>query len=207
MRKDRGWTLAHLAELVGMAERSVGQKETGKIGIDGPDRRAFAKAFGMSIEAFDAKWKRASPVPAGIPVINKAPAGQVADYDTDHYDEYNTAWEYIDRGGIEDAAVFAVEVAENSMQPTLYSGDRLVLKPTAVNEELWNPMEADGHVVFVRLMPEAHDGGCFLARFRPQKGGPVVFTKDNATFSPIVVPLEHVARLAVAVERRTKRNL
>src|SRR5688572_2712402 len=58
LREDRGWTQAELGKRMGGMEQSiVGRKERGLISINPPERKQFAKVFGLSLEDFDSLWR------------------------------------------------------------------------------------------------------------------------------------------------------
>lgn len=213
LRLDKGWTQGQLAEKVGMDQGSISKRESGRHKqYDRAERRSFAKAFGLSVDEFDAKWRFTTPdvrfavaTPNNqIPVINRAPAGEVI-----NCEEYGTdssqGFEYIDRGqSPSDDALFAVIVAGDSMKPTLHNNDYVVFKP--MSRYRAGDAMADGSVCFVRL--DAHyEHGCMIARVRFLEEGKILLTKDNPEFKGIVVEREHVEQLAIAVERRSKSGL
>lgn len=208
-RTERGWTLAHLADLVGMSPSTLAKKERGEVTVSPAQRRLFAKAFGMNQEEFDRLW-RATRVDlvrgeSGIPVINRAPAGIAI-----NYEEYGTdsgqGYEYLDRGNVTDEHAFAVVIVGDSMQPLLHEGDYVVFSPV-----LGDQTPTNGRVVFVRFSPSGPAsiaGSCTVARMYVD-GRMMRLAKENRAYPDVIVPLDvdHVARIAVAIEMRTNRGL
>jgi len=174
-----------------------------------PDRKMFAAAFGMTLDEFDDRW-RASKINQtqggrGIPVINRAPAGRILDYEEYGVDS-GQGYEYIDYGGLpEDEHLFAVIVVGESMVPTLQDGDRVIFKPSDRyrSGQAWE----DGRVCFVRLDEESDEPGCTIARVRRAGASNLVLVKDNPTHATRVVHRDRVSQLAIAVERRSAHML
>ncbi|MBD3241602.1 MAG: helix-turn-helix domain-containing protein [Chitinivibrionales bacterium] len=204
LREERGWTQAQLGERVGINGTNIARRETGQTRVRANERFAFAKAFGMTVIEFDEQWREWS-VPRtrgapGIPVINRAPAGEVIDYEEYGVDS-GQGFEYVDRGDIQDDLAFAVIVVGESMEPRLKDGDYVILSPC-------DPYKGDGklqpgNIVFVRFSEDA-GGGCTLARFFVEDEGQIRLQKDNPAYAPVVCEREAVQRIAVAVERREK---
>jgi transcriptional regulator with XRE-family HTH domain len=210
LRDRRGWTQEELGKKVGIDRTGIVRRESGATTVSLAEQKKFAKAFGLTIDEFEKKWRSTQvherPAPLGIPVINKAPAGQVVDYDHSQCaaGEYHDALEYLDRDDLDDSLAFAVEVVGDSMAPWLSSGDRVIFSPVTVP----NPRVQlkGGDTVFVRFAPESKVQGCQIARFHPQDDGTVLFAKDNPKYPPVQVPRENISQLAVFVELRTKRQ-
>ena len=190
-----------------MARTSITERERGNIRVKPPERKRFADAFGFKkLEDFDKLW-RASAIEQtvggdGIPVINRAPAGDVVDYE-----EYGTdsgqGFEYIDFGQLpKDQHLFAVIVTGDSMSPTLEDGEYAVFKPQ--DRERDNGEFKDGSVCFVRFAAEYREQGCTIARVWVLDDGDLQLSKDNPAHKPRTVKREHVDQVAVAVERRSK---
>lgn len=204
LREAKSLSLRELGEMTGIHWTALGRKERGISRVTLSEQRAIAKAFGIEPESLTADVSRTARLPPrGIPVINRAPAGPSMAYDVDHYDEYHTAWSYLDRGDIADGAAFAVEIVERSMEPTLKHGDCLILLP--VTEEFpRNEYLLPGAIVFVRFSNDTNMPGVTVARWQPGADGVIVLAKDNPASSPIIVEREAIVRLAVAVEVRRK---
>lgn len=204
LREERGWTQAELAVKVGMDRTNLARRETGQTRVRADERIKFAEAFGMSVVEFDEQWRQWS-VPRtrggdGIPVINRAPAGQIIDYEEYGVDS-GQGFEYIDFGLITDPHAFAVIVVGDSMQPALSDGDQLVLSP--VDPYKADPRLTNGTIVFVRFTKE-HSGGCTLARFYDEGQGRIRLHKDNPNYAPLNCEREMIQGMALALERRTR---
>jgi transcriptional regulator with XRE-family HTH domain len=205
LREEHGWTQEELAEKVGLDRTSIARRENGKTRVKGNERPKFAQAFGMTLIEFDDQWRdwivtRSRGAP-GITVINRAPAGQIVDYEEFGIDS-GQGYEYLDLGDINDNLAFAVVVVGDSMAPTLLEGDYLVVSPLDPykphNERLKN-----NAIVFVRFTIE-HSGGCMLARFFDDGDGKIRLQKDNPAYAPLNCDREDIQSMAIAVERRIK---
>lgn len=204
-------TVRDLASLVGLDYSNLSKRERGEIKRISPaERRLFAKAFGISIEDFDSRWRAyrieqtvGDPERRGIPVINRSPAGTVVDY-AEYGVDSGQGHEYIERGGVDDPLAFAVIIVGDSMEPNLFEGDYVIFSPVARVPKPRAELKPEA-VCFVRVVQDAKEPGCCVARFKGSDGKSLVFTKDNRKHKGVTVPREHVEQLAVAVERRTKR--
>lgn len=205
----QGVSQTDLAGAIGMSQSAVSKFVRGVYVPDGGVRRRIADRLGIDFDEFEEGWgapslRRGHPQLGGIPVVNKTAAGYGANYDTDHYDEYATAWEYVDRGDIDDSLAFAVRVVEDSMEPELVEGDVLVLRPF-LPDDAGSPSLEPGDLVLVRLSGDADlPGQATIAKWYPQANGRVLLTKTNPRVPPLLVRAEHVERVAVAVERRRR---
>lgn len=208
LRKERGWTLRDLAEKIGMSHANISAKEVGRIGIKPDERKMFAEAFGLTLDQFDSMWRpdqeQALRTSAGIPVINAAPAGRVVDYDHVHYDEFNTAHEYLPRAGIEDKLAYAVVIVGDSMEPTLVEGDRVVFAPVMFQDKTRYTVR-DGDVVMVRCGPEAKTIGVTVGRYFSKGEKTFEIRKDNKKYKPVHCIREEVVQMGLALELRRTR--
>lgn len=204
LREERGWTQQQLADAVGMDQTGIARRESGKTRVKPPERPRFAQAFGMSLLDFDQEWRRGTVARSqggpGIPIINRAPAGRVTDYEEYGIDS-GQGYAYVDRGDIDVALAFGVQVVGDSMEPRLNEGDQVILSPC----DPYQPSEnlVNGKIVFVRFTVDA-GGGCVLARFFLENDGKVRLQKDNPAHKPIVCDREAIQSVAVAVERRER---
>ena len=205
LREEHGLTQAQLGQLVGLDGTGIARREVGKTRVRAGERVKFAKAFNMSLVQFDDQWRdwqveRTQGGP-GIPIINRAPAGIVIDYEEYGVDS-GQGFEYVDWGDIEDKLAFGVIVVGDSMEPALHDGEKVILSPI----DAYRPSDLlqDGKIVFVRFSPEYNGGGCTLARFYAEEDGQIRLHKDNPAYRPIVCSREAVQSAAVAVERRAK---
>jgi|GEM_PF-2360133 len=204
LREEHGWTQAELGQKVDLDGTNIARREMGRTKVKAAERFRFAQAFGMSITEFDEQWRQWI-VPRtrgghGIPVINRAPAGQIVDYEEYGVDS-GQGYEYIDFGTITDSHAFAVVVVGDSMQPTLADGDQLVLSP--VDPYKADPRLSNGRIVFIRFTQE-YGGGCTLARFFDDGGGCIRLHKDNPNYRPIECDRTDIQGLAIALERRVR---
>jgi len=206
-REDRGWSQVYLADLVGLSPSAINRKESGSIKIKTPERRKFAEAFGLSLDEFDALWRgrqiERTRGGQGIPVINRAPAGVVQDYEEFGVDS-GQGYEYIDADSIPAEIsldeLFAVVVVGDSMSPEIMDGDYAVFQHVPIDRA----DEIDGgETVFVRFAEEADQPGCTLARIFAEDGQ-VRLQKDNPRYRPIIVPRQHIAQVGVLVEFRRR---
>lgn len=205
LREEHGWTQEELAVKVGLDRTSIARRENGKTRVKGNERPMFAQAFGMTLIQFDEQWRdwivtRSRGAP-GIPVINRAPAGQILDYEEYGIDS-GQGYEYLDHGDIDDKLAFAVVVVGDSMEPVLIEGDYVVLSPLDPYKP-HNDRLKDGTIVFVRFTYE-HSGGCTIARFFDEGGGKIRFQKENPAYVAINCIREDIQSMAIAVERRVK---
>lgn len=209
-REGKGLSLPELAALVKIEKSLLAKKERGEVGISPPQRKAIAKALGMSLDEFDAHW-RASKIDRtkggpGIPVINRAPAGGVIDYEEYSVDS-GQGFEYLDWGDVTDDLAFAVIVVGDSMEPVLQEGDFVVLSPMTVPK----PAEKleNGDIVFVRFGPDSEYEGCTLAYWHYEPQSTVItLAKANPKYPPLMARGPEIQQVAVMVEfrRRAKRR-
>jgi transcriptional regulator with XRE-family HTH domain len=206
LRELKGWTLRDLEQKIGKAidYSGLARRERGDTELRASDRALLAGAFGMTLEEFDAKWRRKSSGPVGIPVINRAPAGQILDYNNDQCagGEFHDAWQYIDRGLIGESDAYAVVVVGDSMVPSIREGDICVFVPLVEHKPQRQPRP--GQIVFVRFTEEAPERGCCLCRWSQLEDGRWLLSKDNNHYAPKVVGPEHIARMGLLIEHRKK---
>ena len=204
LREEHGWTQAELGARVGLNGTNIARRETGITRVKAAERFKFAEAFGMSVTDFDEQWRQwtveRTRGASGIPVINRAPAGQVVDYEEWGVDS-GQGYEYVDFGAVDDPHAFCVIVVGDSMQPTLLENDQLILSP--VDPYKADDRLTDGRIVFVRFTAE-HDGGCTLARFYREPGGRIRLHKDNPAYAPMHCDREGIQGIAIAIERRVR---
>lgn len=206
LRLERDMTLRDLGAKVGISHSVLSKKELGDIKVAPAERKRFAKAFGMTEDEFNALWMpgSASPPPYGIPVVNRAPAGDVIDYNHDQgaAAEYHDPWQFIDRGMVSDPDAYAVIVVGDSMEPGFREGDHIIFTPVVEGRPSRQPKP--GQVVFIRFSGESKHVGCCLARWRPMEDGSWLLAKDNPAYRPKKVRPEEVARMGIFVEHRKR---
>jgi len=195
-----------LGAKVGLSGTNIARRENGRTRVKPNERFKFADAFGLAILDFDEQWRDWQPARSrggdGIPVINRAPAGLIQNYEEYGIDS-GQGYEYIDFGDITDQLAFAIVVVGDSMEPTLRENDTLVLSPIDPYKPHTDRLH-NGAIVFVRFTVEFHGGGCTLARFYDESDSRVRLQKDNAKYPPIICNREGIQMMAVAVERRIK---
>ena len=204
LREEHGWTQAQLGEKVGLDGTNIARRETGRTRVKADERFLFAKAFGMSVVDFDEQWRqftmtrtRGAP---GIPIINRAPAGQIVDYEEYGVDS-GQGYEYVDFGQIKDEMAFGVVVVGKSMEPSFSDGDYVIFTPCDPYKD--DGKLQNGKIVFIRFTQE-YGGGCTLARFFAEDDGKIRLHKDNPAYKPIYCTRDDVQLVAIAIERRMK---
>ncbi len=211
LRESNRLTMREAAPLLGLKLGQLARRESGEAKIKRSELPAISAAYKVPLEelhelfGFHSTRKK----PRGIPVINRAPAGHVVAYDHDQYaeGEMHAAFEYIERDmETQDVDLFSVIVVGDSMQPSLFENDYLVLDPVLEGQE---DRLRDGSIVFVRFCQNTeHRGGCVLGRMVWGKDHRTIrITKDNRNYPEIPVPFdsENIERISIAIQRRTKR--
>jgi predicted RNA binding protein YcfA (HicA-like mRNA interferase family) len=184
-----GWTVSHV---------QLQHREVGKVTIRADERKLIAQALEMTLADFDDLW-RASTIQMsrgehGIPVINRAPAGHVEDYE-EWGPTSGHGHDYLHEPGFSDDLAFAVEVVGESMEAALLAGDLCVFTPVTVPRP--RKTLEPGKVAFVRFGPDAPRQGCTIARWQGMDADGVhTFTKDNPRHRGFTAPREHVEQLA-----------
>lgn len=206
LRERRGWTQKELATVLELDGSAVSRIEDGKRRVKRNELEHIAAAFGLQVE--DLETARAGTTMRrtvggpGIPVINRAPAGNVIDYEEYGVDS-GQGFQYIDGLGVSDSLAFALIVVGDSMEPRIREGNFVIFSP--LDPEEARPDQAPlkpGSVVFVRFATESDHDGCTIARFFPEDAGRLRLQKDNPKYPPIVCRREDVRQLAVAIQRR-----
>lgn len=202
-REQANLTQVDLAEAMGRTPQWVSALENDKIGAKQGVLQNLAKALGVRPEQIE-RMVSTSLLPlraaehAGIPIINKAPAGPAWDYEA-HGVSSRDGHSYLTRlPGEESDDLFAVEVIGDSMEPELRAGDLLVLWPVPHGVP---PASIDGRVVCVTFREESGGGVC-LARMKftgqsdPERGLSAQLVKDNPKYGSRDIWLSDLDRLA-----------
>ena len=201
MRAERGWSQEDLASRAHLHRNTIKKLERT---IASPDelseknRLCLASAFEMTTEQFDAQYapprvmQQVGDPMGGIPIINRAPAGEPVDYEHMGLDN-GIGYDYLPRmgSGVHDATAFAFVVVGDSMSPEFQSGDTVVCSPQADIR--------DGDAVFVRFTSE-HDEACTFKRVY-DRGDQVELVPDNRRYQPRMVMKEHISRMSKAVAK------
>lgn len=208
LRETRHWSQDELARTVGVTTKAVYTWERmGANNVRGLHYRKLAEAFGLTTDALDREWRSpgieqsvGDPGRRGIPLINKAPAGGIVNYDECSLIDSGQGLWYIARSGIEDPNAFAVAVKGESMSPALLDGVIAVFSPMDQDghTHFRRIKIPEGHIVFVRFGMEAPQEGCTIARLF-KKGKSVRLHKDNKKFKEIIVEPEHIASMAAMI--------
>lgn len=201
MRAERGWNQDDLASRCGLHVNTIRKVE--RLAAEATDVKESTRvclAHGLGITPQELLTLIPPPrVPqqigdpkGGMPVINRAPAGEPRDYE--HMDLDNGIGEdYIPRmgSGVHDPLAFAFIVVGDSMTPEFREGDTVICSPQAVI--------ADGCAAFVRFGPE-RDNTCTFKRVY-DRGNDVELVPDNRRHDPMIVPKEHITRMARVVAK------
>lgn len=207
LRDARGWSQAHLGGLLGIDATGITRRESGQTRIRRSELVRMAEVFGTTVEALETRarqYESAEPErrPRGIPVLNRAPAGQVYPYE-ECFSNSSEGWEYLDRGDLTGDGLFAVIATGDSMEPRVHDGDYLVFRWVRPDGE--EPWPRAGTVVFVHFNAESNRQGCTVARWHRQDDGGLILTKDNPRYKPITAHTADLDQLGVFVEVRSKR--
>jgi repressor LexA len=131
----------------------------------------------------------------GIPLINRAPAGEPIDYEHMAMDN-GIGTDYVQRlgSGIHDETAFAFIVVGDSMMPEFQDGDTVVCSPQS-------PI-GDGEAVFVRFGSEMDSTGTFKRVF--DRGERVELVPDNRRHQPMMVEKSLIVRMSKVVAKWVK---
>jgi repressor LexA len=207
MREDRGWSQTEMAEKLGISPSVVSRRESGLYKWTPFDIKQAASVLGVTVDDINGQLAASArrEESTGIPVLNRAPAGELIDYE--EYGIDGGHWyEYLDRSAATKGPdLFAVVVLGQSMCPKLEEGDTVVLRPVRAADP--DSVVKAGQVVFALL-----DGGMggdasyTLAQWWPIRGKPaeIRLHKVNPDFEGRVVMKSAIKGLAVAIEKRCR---
>ncbi|MBJ7556544.1 LexA family transcriptional regulator [Marinomonas spartinae] len=117
----------------------------------------------------------------------EASAGQGALVEAENIDQHLAFKEsWLRKSGINPANLIAMYARGDSMEPTIYSGDSLVIDKTR------DTVTSDGGVYVIN-----YDGELFVKRVQKQLDGLVAITSDNKNYQPMTIPLEGLAKLKI----------
>lgn len=201
-------TAAEFGKLVGLGPDRVRQIEgQDEVGVYPRTLRALAELMKVTPDAAIRKLSKPAKIEQsigdtdrGIPVINKAPAGKVTDYEECSIVDSGQGQWYVPRDGIDDPNAFAIIITGESMMPTLQEGAVCIFVPMDMEGRTHHKKIAipDGHIVFVRFGTESPHDGCTIARgFRSGKG--IELRKDNKKHKAIRCLTTDIARMAALV--------
>jgi transcriptional regulator with XRE-family HTH domain len=209
IREAMGMTQVELAAKMGVSSKRVSDWEgMASATIRGSNYSKLASSLGLTVENLDREWRPqgiqqtiGDPIRRGIPIINKAPAGGVVDYDEISMADSGQGGWYILREGIIDPHAFAVVVKGDSMTPILRDGVIAVFSPMTRegNIEATKEDVPEGNIVFVRFSPDSGKDGCCIARWHRASKGMIRFSKDNKSYKAITCSPEEIVRMAALI--------
>ncbi len=201
LRAERDWSQQQLADRCSLHANTIRKIERTCADPDdlrSATRAALAAGFELGESDLLALYRRPR-VPqysgepnGGIPIINRAPAGEPVNYEDLELDQGIGA-DYIPRvgSGVHDHTAFAFVVVGESMALEFQDGDTVVCSPES-------PI-SDGDAVFVRFSSE-RDNTCTFKRIF-DRGDGVELVPDNRRHHPLIVPKEQIARMSKAVAK------
>jgi phage repressor protein C with HTH and peptisase S24 domain len=117
----------------------------------------------------------------------EASAGQGALVEAETIDQHLAFKEsWLRKSGINPSNLIAIYARGDSMEPTIFSGDSLVIDKTM------NTVTSDGGVYVIN-----YDGELFVKRVQKQLDGLVAITSDNKNYQPMTIPLEGLSKLKI----------
>ncbi len=200
LRAERDWSQEELAQRCGIhpntlrkIERTAATPNDVKKGT----QIGLAHAFEMTPDQLTSLYhpvvrQHAGDPHGGIPILNSVPAGPPVDYEHMEMDNGIGA-DYIPRigSGVHDPTAFAFTVIGDSMMPEFCEGDTVICSPQSDM--------ADGTAVFVRFGSEREHTCTFKRVF--DRGHDVELIPDNRRHAPMIVPKNHIVRMAKVVAK------
>ncbi|MBJ7539266.1 LexA family transcriptional regulator [Marinomonas transparens] len=117
----------------------------------------------------------------------EASAGQGALVEAENIDQHLAFKEsWLRKSGINPANLIAIYARGDSMEPTIFSGDSLVIDKTK------DTVTSDGGVYVIN-----YDGELFVKRVQKQLDGLVAITSDNKNYQPMTIPIEGLTKLKI----------
>jgi len=117
----------------------------------------------------------------------EASAGQGTLIEAETIDQHLSFKEsWLRRSGINPVDLIAMYARGDSMEPTIYSGDSLVIDKTM------NSVTSDGGIYVIN-----YDGELFVKRVQKQLNGTVAITSDNKNYGDIVIPSSDLNTLRI----------
>ncbi|WP_191601417.1 LexA family transcriptional regulator [Marinomonas algicola] len=117
----------------------------------------------------------------------EASAGQGALIEAETIDQHLAFKEsWLRRSGINPINLIAMYARGDSMEPTIFSGDSLVIDKTR------DTVTSDGGVYVIN-----YDGELFVKRVQKQLDGLVAITSDNKNYQPMTIPVESLSKLQI----------
>lgn len=117
----------------------------------------------------------------------EASAGQGALVEAENIDQHLAFKEsWLRKSGINPANLIAIYARGDSMEPTIFSGDSLVIDKTK------DTVTSDGGVYVIN-----YDGELFVKRVQKQLDGLVAITSDNKNYRDMTIPLQDLSKLKI----------
>lgn len=117
----------------------------------------------------------------------EASAGQGALVEAENIDQHLAFKEsWLRKSGINPANLIAIYARGDSMEPTIFSGDSLVIDKTR------DTVTSDGGIYVIN-----YDGELFVKRVQKQLDGLVAITSDNKNYQPMTIPVESLSKLKI----------
>ena len=117
----------------------------------------------------------------------EASAGQGALVEAENIDQHLAFKEsWLRKSGINPANLIAIYARGDSMEPTIFSGDSLVIDKTK------DTVTSDGGVYVIN-----YDGELFVKRVQKQLDGLVAITSDNKNYRDMTIPVQDLSKLKI----------
>lgn len=117
----------------------------------------------------------------------EASAGQGALVEAENIDQHLAFKEsWLRKSGINPANLIAIYARGDSMEPTIFSGDSLVIDKTR------DTVTSDGGVYVIN-----YDGELFVKRVQKQLDGLVAITSDNKNYRDMTIPTQDLSKLKI----------
>lgn len=117
----------------------------------------------------------------------EASAGQGSLVEAENIDQHLAFKEsWLRKSGINPANLIAIYARGDSMEPTIYSGDSLVIDKTK------NTVTSDGGIYVIN-----YDGELFVKRVQKQLDGLVAITSDNKNYRDMTIPTQELSKLKI----------
>ncbi|WP_339718548.1 helix-turn-helix transcriptional regulator [Marinomonas primoryensis] len=117
----------------------------------------------------------------------EASAGQGALVEAENIDQHLAFKEsWLRKSGINPANLIAIYARGDSMEPTIFSGDSLVIDKTK------DTVTSDGGVYVIN-----YDGELFVKRVQKQLDGLVAITSDNKNYRDMTIPTQDLSKLKI----------
>ncbi len=148
---DTGWDLAKLADASSYEERTLKRVMSGEINFSDRMEKSLQKAVQAAFPKMGEEPAKYGdrPQPRLVPIISKAQAGQLGEWDELPADQHEVI-----ASDCPDPSAFALTIEGDSMQPEYKPGDIAIVMPnyTPTNESLVVARLTNGDVMFKRMV-------------------------------------------------------